>query len=360
VGKLTPNKSLKNMGKTSKKNHDYINLTIDGKSYTIDDKGRIDAEFNKDSKISVKGSENGLLAFARVMNNVYRFMKKTPFPKEEKFVGKMVIELKKQKSGEYLAAFKDDKPTIYRTTGGYEKAPDMLEKLEKSHSFKSYELNEKNEGEEKYYELSVAGDTIADAIKACQMLAVGSPWANRHGAFYGILQLKDKLEKEEKDLANSKNKEKRIEFSSLLLAWSIHHILDYNEIMLDESKLYVVDLMPECTEMLKAQPYIKEDKFQMSFREAREYDKDSIEKGIRKILEKLKPTAVSNTKYQIFKPHLNEYYKFFTECLVERVLREMPLTGDRAKEEMKAGTGGSSISNTQGEKKSYKSGSAKD
>jgi hypothetical protein len=118
--------------------------------------------------------------------------------------------------------------------------------------------------------------------------------------------------------------------------------------------------MPECTEMLKAQPYIKEDKFQMSFREAREYDKDSIEKGIRKILEKLKPTTVSNTKYQIFKPHLNEYYKFFTECLVERVLREMPLTGDRAKEEMKAGTGGSSISNTQGEKKSYKSGSAKD
>lgn len=355
TGTLTPNKTLKEEGKTSKPNLDYIKLTVDGKDYTINDKGRIDLDFGPTTKILVEGSENGLLALTRAMSSIYDFISETKFPKEQGFKGKMVLELKKERSSIYLSAIYDQKNIADRISTGYSNAVDMWDKKNPVKESKLNEAEEKAKADSN----SVAAYSIADAIKACQVIAAGSQYPNRHSAFLGVHEIKKKMLEDGWEEAKPKNKEERISLGANLLSYAIHYILDSTQVLLDNSKIFKNDIFKECEEIIKNQPLIGDNPVQISSQNAEKYDKSSIQEGVKKILEKFTPQTVQNGDYKIFKPHLLEYYKFFTDCMVENVVKKMPYSGSIVLQAYTVGASSEQTQNIKSKKTSYKPGSAK-
>jgi hypothetical protein len=357
TGTLTPNKTVEVLGKTSKPNHDYIKLTVDGKEYKIDDKGRIDLNFGRSTKISVEGSENGLLALCRAMSSIYEFVNDTKFDKNKEFRGKMVIELKKQRSGTYLAAINQDKTTGIRTTE-YSKAVDLWDK---GGNLKESVINESDKPKPSADSNSIAAGSISDAIKAAHMIAAGTDYKNRFSAFKGALDIKQKMKEggEYNDVLDAKDKQSRIELASYILSYSIHYILWANDILLDGSNVFKADLQPECLEIIKSQPSIGDKPVQLSQDDASKYESKSIEDGIKKILQKFTPKVVQNADYKIFKPYLLDYYNFFTDCMVKMVSKTMKDSGDQVFKAYAEGPEASRTQNIATKQKSYTPGSAK-
>jgi hypothetical protein len=338
-------KSLKN----------FLKLKIDGKEYSTEKDNSIVADFDKNSKIEAEGGGNGLLALARSMNNLYKFIDEWDFDKDNKnFKGKILIKLGVKRKGTYLGVCYDDTPTEVRSSiPGY---------VETYKMFESFIGEAKKAGTSDPSDLAVLGDDLADAIRAAHYVYCGAKWVSNHGPYSGFKEMMAHEDKTEIEYKGETEEEKNLERAVYLLSVSFHYLLNWDSILFSDSKLDQTDFDPIAREILKGQPLLKKNPKYNAFttEELRKFNPAPIKKGIYDLLNSVKPLPTDeNVKAKpIFIPVLDEYYKFLTECVVKRVLLTYPSTYDNSSKNVSAGEKANTKSSSGSKETTYQSGKA--
>jgi hypothetical protein len=260
---------LKEEGKSNPQ-EDYISIKSGGKEYKIDSKvkakGNIIADFDRAGVIEIKASNNGLLAFLRACKAMDEATGGKIFSGFG-WIGKLLISLGNPQANDESrnSSFLAVSPSIYGANPiRYTGFADVINKgankefITKTINESFYvssnmyflfeeegETEKKNPGEA----IKVAGDSIADAIRAAHYYYTKNAFSNQFGLYKGFNDAVNKY----RDLVGKDiwNNSKKIGRSSYILAILLQEA--FNKISAYYPMNYKYqDLVPKCKELLES------------------------------------------------------------------------------------------------------------
>jgi len=302
-------------GKAVSKGKDFLEIKSDGKTYTIDEKGSIQVPFTFALKttMNVRGSGNGLLAFMRAIQ-YFKIARQNGFDADSEFDGTLFIQIGLpvgERKGKYIAVnakYTDANSTRVGSVQ-YIKMFDRYGAASKKvkEGIDIIKIQEVKQ-ETPVDQILVCGDSIADAIKAAHFMNMKKPWKSNFSAFSGFTKIKAK----EGSYFEFKNDFER---ASYYLAIAIQVCLDDLKwyYPLNNQMLFNTDVMPQCSNILKAQG-----------NDLTKFDAASIKQQLTEIFKIFQPKEFNG--FPEFKSKIPNYWSILTNAVISRVLLNMPNT----------------------------------
>ena len=343
--KIGSSKSFQNAnhpGKSVKSGYDYLDVTVDGKKYSVKEKGALKIPFSKDTVLEIEGAGNGLLALMRALFYLNVSVTKNKFDWKSPFEGTLFIKIgdTARKGMSLSINGKYDAPNGIRISRGYVdafKAFESVEILEQSNT-QSDSANE---------EIIIVADTISDAIRAAQIkMQGGRAYTSQFSAYNGFNEM-DKYANDNKIKFSNSTKawEERYFRYADLLAVSVQYCFKgLSEFYpMDISKIYKVDISSQTKKIL--------DGFGGN---STNMDVPATRKALEEIFNIFKPASIED--YPEFTEEIPKYWKTLTNAIINRIIKNFPGTYSSA---MSNETVGQSVQATGGigkGKQEYKSG----
>lgn len=326
-------------GKAVNAGLDFLEIKVDGKTYTIKEKGLIQIPIKKDSKLEIKGAGNGLLALGRLCQYLSESAQKG-FDLSSPFTGFMYIKLGDQKRrGESYYVNSDlDAVNNFRTSLGYEKSAAQFDvNVKEEAGIEDAEvLNEETKLPNR---LNCFCDTVADAIKAAAFVANGQKWNSVWSAYKGFNDIIDYYEE------GSFPKGKELENAEDLLSISLHYLL--NDLSagypLDKSKIFEVDLRPIAKKIITGQP-----------KNLKQHAGEPIKAGLNQLIDTFALKSIPG--YPEFNSQVPDFYSHLKSYITDRVLKTIGGSYQTAMEKFQPGPAVGAEGGSSGGKRTYTSG----
>ena len=306
--KIGSSKSFENAnhpGKTVKPGYDYLNVTADGKKYSIKERGALKIPFTKDTVLEIEGAGNGLLALMRALYFLNISVTENKFDYNVPFDGTLFIKigettrkgLSLSVNGKYTGS------AVIRISDGY---VDIMKKFVKE----SVDLGEAPKQDNSVEQIITVADTIADAIKASHFYKMKQQYKSFFSAYKGFRDMYDAS----KDYTWTKGSEFQ-ERGSFFLAVAFQYCiatLSYYYPM-DLSKIYKIDLEPYAKKIMDGQGS-----------DLTKFDEQSIRTQIAAMFKQFEPKELKD--YPEFKDQLPKYWTVITNAVIDRIILTMPST----------------------------------
>ena len=311
-------------GKAVAKGKDFLEIKADGKTYTLDEKGSIQVPFTFGLKttMNVRGSGNGLLALMRAIQ-FFKLATQNGFDGDSEFDGTLFIQIglpvsDSARKGKYISVNAKYTETNRQRTGSdqyllmmnrYGATRPKSEPKKVKEGIDVVKIQEVKQ-ETPVNQILVTGDSIADAIKGAHFMNMKKPWKSKFGAYFGFNKMQDQ-EKKDGDWQFKDDFERATYYLAIALQTIINDLKYYYP--LNNNKLFNVDLMPQCENILKAQG-----------NDLSKFDVGSIKQQLTEIFKIFQPIEFPG--FPEFKPKIPNYWSILTNAVVNRVLLNMPNT----------------------------------
>lgn len=317
-------------GKAVTKGKDFLEIKSDGKTYTLNEKGLIQVPFTQGvgPVFEVRGSGNGLLVFMRAIQ-WFKVACGEGFDEKSPFDGTLLMQIglpvnPDARKGSFIAInAKYTEPNSQRTgSNQYMEINDVFIQRYKKQSAKKGGAKKVKEGidfikiqeqEEKKAtdQLIISGDSIADAIKGAQFIALNQKWKSKFSAYHGFNKMMNQEKENPEELTFTDDLEK----ASYYLAVGIQAIIEELKYKypLNNMKIYNVDIMPQCSNILKAQG-----------KDIKKFDASSIKQELTEIFKIFQPLQFP--EFPEFKSKIPVYWSVLTNSIINRTLASMPKT----------------------------------
>jgi hypothetical protein len=311
-------------GKAVPKGKDFLEIKANGKTYTLNEKGSIQVPFSQGvgPVFEVRGSGNGLLSLMRAIQ-YFRVACEGGFDNSSPFDGTLFIQIGLPvgtRKGKYIAVNAKYTASNSQRTGSDQYLKMLNRYLE---TFKPKGSKKVKEGmdlikiqeqkeETAVDQILVCADSIADAIKGAHFIMLKKQWKSKFSAYQGY----NKMNAREKELQDIELTFKDdTEKATYYLAVAIQTIMDNLKYYypLNNGKLFNVDLMPQCANILKAQG-----------NNIAKFDAGSIKQQVTEIFKIFQPLEFPG--FPEFKPKIPNYWSILTNAVVNRTLASMPKT----------------------------------
>jgi hypothetical protein len=301
-------------GKSVKPGVDYLNVTVNGKKYSIKEKGVLEIPFTKDTVLEIEGAGNGLLALMRALYYLHVSVTKNKFDYNTPFDGTLFIKIgETTRKGLSLSVNgKYDQNNGVRITSGYS---DIMKKF--VGLTEAVDFGDAPQQDSAVEQIVLTADTIADAIKAAHFYHEGQEFRSHFSAYAGFREMWDTFQKSAyfKKTPGIKKKDAASNFLAVAFQYAIARLSDFYP--MDLTKIYKIDLEPYALKILGAQGSgVK------GFNEA------SIRTNLTEMFKQFEPKELKD--YPEFKGQLPKYWAVITDALVNRVIKLMPRTFDMA------------------------------
>lgn len=309
-------------GKAVAKGKDFLEIKSGGKTYTVNEKGSIQVPFALGLKttMEVRGSGNGLLSLMRAIQH-FRIACEGGFDNQSEFDGTLFVQIGLpigERKGKYLAInAKYTEANNQRTSSKsyldmfnrYGESARKLNTKKVKEGIEPIKIQEQKQ-ENAVNEILVCADSIADAIKAAHFMNLKKQWKSQFSAYYGFKRIQDQ-EKKDGDWEFKGDFERTTYYLAIALQTIMGDLKYYYP--LNNGKLFNVDLMPQCSNILKAQG-----------NDISKFDAGSIKQQLTEIFKIFQPVEFPG--FPEFKPKIPNYWSILTNAIINRVLLSMPKT----------------------------------
>lgn len=324
-------------GKSVKPGYDYLDVTMDGKKYSIKEKGTLKIPFTKDTVLEIEGAGNGLLALMRALYYLNVSITQNKFDYNAPFDGTLFIKIgETTRKGLSLSVNgKYDGNNGVRSSYGF---GDILSKYLKE----AVDVGETPPQESAVEQIMVSADTIADAIKAAHFYTQNQQYRSKFSAYAGFREMYDRYKSSSYGKSDPKKpKELAADFLAVAFQYCIARLSDFYP--MDTSKIYKIDLSPYAEKILNAQGT-----------DLKGFDEGSIRTNMTEMLKQFEPKDLKD--YPEFKDQLPKYWAVVTNAVVNRIIKLMPKTFAMAMANTTPGAPVSVSGGIQTAKKEYASG----
>lgn len=334
--KIGANKSFANAdhpGKKVKPGEDFLNVIVDGKKYSIKEKGTLEIPFTKETVLEIEGAGNGLLALMRALYYLNVSVTENKFDYNTPFDGTLFIKIgETTRKGLSLSVNgKYDQSNSVRISTGYD---EILKK------FEAVDMGESPEQPSAVEQIVVSADTIADAIKAAHFYSKNQQYRSKFSAYNGFREMYD--DAKNRDWARGK---KPSFMASTFLAVAFQYAIARvsNFYPMDLSKIYAMDLEPYAIKIIEAQGD-----------DLKSFNEKSIRENLTQMLKQFEPKDLKD--YPEFRDQLPKYWAVVTNAIVNRVIKLMPVTFSLAMANMTIGANVNVTGGIKTKKKKFSSG----
>lgn len=335
-------------GKSVKPGYDYLDVTVDGKKYSIKEKGTLEIPFTKDTVLEIEGAGNGLLALMRALYYLHVSVTENKFDYNAPFDGTLFIKIgETTRKGLSLSVNgKYDQNNGVRITSGYaeimKKFPTMTESVDLALT-EAVDFGDAPQQDSAVEQIVLTADTIADAIKAAHFYYEGQEFRSHFSAYAGFREMWAAFQKSTYFRKNKgiKKEDAASNFLAVAFQYAIGRLSDFYP--MDLSKIYKIDLEPYALKILEAQG-----------NGLRGFNEASIRTNLTTMFKQFEPKDLQD--YPEFKDQLPKYWAVITNALVNRVIKLMPRTFDMAMSASYPGTPVASTGGIQTKKTEFESG----